>query len=75
MTYVYKSGKDNPKSKSFTKTLDITKFQYIEKGSILTIDDQRCQVVSLRKIEVVKGFIKVSGKCLPVTPSKNVKDN
>lgn len=68
MSYAYKSAKqDNPKSKGFTKKLDIKKFEYIEKGSILTIDDQQCQVVTIRKVEIDSGFIKVSGKCLPIT--------
>lgn len=65
MAYAYKRGKETPKSKAFTKILD-GKIKYVEKGSILTIDNQRCQVTAIRKIEVGNGILKVSGKCVPV---------
>lgn len=67
MAYAYKRGEETAKSKAFTKILD-SKIKYVEKGSILTIDDRPCQVVTIRKIEFGNGIVKVSGKCVPVLP-------
>lgn len=65
MAYAYKRGEETAKSKAFTKVLD-SQIKHVEKGSILTIDEQRCQVTAIRKIEVGNGIVKVSGKCVPV---------
>lgn len=66
MTYAFKPGGNVPKSNKFTLAIDSKTYINIEKGSVIKHEGKRCEVVTVRKIEVGNGLIKVYGKCKPV---------
>lgn len=62
MSYKFKT-KDAPKSISFTVVLDARDPISVKKGGEIKLEGQRCEVATIRNIEIGNGLIKISGKC------------